>query len=198
MEQTSMTRVVRTLVGAGLAAVLGAVLFGFSGVFSAHEASAESPPNPPSRFAGTVLVDGAKPAAGTVIQARIGNTSCGTTTVTGDGNYVVDVPALDPGATPNCGTDGATVSFWIGDKLAQQTGSWANYKLSVLNLTYTTPPTPTATATGTGTATGTPKAPVTGSGTGTSDDAGLWLWVVLGAGAVALGTSGIAVSRRSR
>jgi len=197
-----MTRVVRTLVGAGLAAVLGVAMF-------AGAALAESPPNPPSRFAGTVLVDGAKPAAGTVITAKIGNTTCGTTSVTGDGNYVLDVPALDPGATPNCGTDGATVSFLIGDKLAQQTGSWANYKLSVLNLTYTTPATPTATATGTGSptgtgtgtatgtasATGTPKAPVTGNGT-TSDDAGLWLWVVLGAGALALGTGGVAVSRR--
>ena len=187
-----MSRVMRTLVGAGLAVVLGAVLLGYMGVLSAHEASAESPPNPPSRFAGTVLVDGAKPAAGTVITAKVGNTSCGTTTVTGDGNYVVDVPALDPGATPNCGTDGATVSFWIGDKLASQTGSWANYKLSVLNLTYTTPVTPSATATGT------PKPPVTGTGTGTGAEAGLWLWVVLGAGALVLGSGGVAVSRRSR
>ena len=207
-----MTKVLRMLAGGGLAAVLGAVLFGFSGAFSAHEAAAESPPNPPSRFAGSVLVDGAAPAAGTAITAMIGSTTCGVTTVQMNGSearYVLDVPALDPGATPNCGTDGAVVKFLIGDKLAAETGTWANYQLSVLNLTYTTPPTQTATATptggtatptGTGTAapTGTPKPPTTGNVLAEDGGSSSLLLIVLGAGVVALSAGGAAVARRGR
>jgi hypothetical protein len=212
-----MTKVLRMLAGGGLAAVLGAVLFGFSGAFSAQEAAAESPPNPPSRFAGSVLVDGAAPAAGTVITAMIGNTTCGVTTVFMNGaeaRYTLDVPALDPGATPNCGTDGAVVKFLIGDKLAAETGTWANYQLSVLNLTYTTPSTQTATAsptggtatttatptgTGTGTApTGTPKAPTTGNYQAEDGGSSTLFLIVLGAGVVALSAGGAAVARRGR
>ena len=216
-----MTKVLRMLAGGGLAAVLGAVLFGFSGAFSAHEAAAESPPNPPSRFAGSVLVDGAAPAAGTAITAMIGSTTCGVTTVQMNGSearYVLDVPALDPGATPNCGTDGAVVKFYIGDKLAAETGTWANYQLSVLNLTYTTPPTQTATATstptgsvtgtatatpsGTGTTgtgpTGTPKAPTTGNYQAEDGGSSTLFLIVLGAGVVALSAGGAAVARRGR
>jgi len=192
------------LAGSGLAAVVGVVLLGFSGAFSAHEARAESPPNPPSRFAGSVVVDGAAPAAGTRIEARIGSTTCGVTTTfnaSGQSRYTIDVPALDPGATPNCGTDGATVTFLIGDKQAAQTGSWANYKLSELNLTYTTPPTatPAASASASASPSSTPKAPTTGSGTlGSSDSSLAWMFAALGVGALAFGVGGTVVARKSR
>jgi hypothetical protein len=192
MEQLSMTRVTRLLVAGGLAAVLAVMMLG--------SALAESPPAPPSRFAGSVLVDGAAPPAGTRIEARIGSTTCGVTTTFNQGTesrYVVDVPALDPGATPNCGTDGATVTFLIGDKLARETGSWDNANLSVLNLTYVTPPTPATSPS----ASTTPKGPNTGNLGPQASDNGSELslmLVILGLGVAAFGAAGVAVARKGR
>lgn len=188
-----MTHVLKLLGGGWLAAVLGVALFGLAGTFSAGTVSAESPPNPPARFVGSVKVDGTAPAAGTTIEARIGNATCGVTTTFMSGSearYVLDSPALDPGANPNCGVEGAVVSFYIGGKKAAETGSWKNYELNTVNLTYTTP-TPTATAT--------PKPPVTGNtATTSSDAAATWLFVALGLGALAFGVGGATVARRSR
>jgi hypothetical protein len=184
-----MIKLVRMLAGGGLAAVLGVSAFATAG--------AESPPNPPARFAGTVSVDGAAPPAGTSIQAKIGNATCEVTTTFNTGatsNYVLDVPALDPGAHPNCGADGASIVFWIGDKQAKESGSWVNSQLNVLNLTYVTPPTPTATVV-------VPKPGATGVAPYSLDggsDSNVWLFVALGLGAVVLGASGAAVSRRNR
>lgn len=186
-----MTKVLKVLGGGVVAAALGIVLFA-SGAFSASTVSAESPPNPPARFVGSVLVDGQAPAAGTLIEARIGNATCGVTSVFqagGEARYVIDSPALDPGANPNCGVDGATVTFYIGGKLARETGSWKNYQLNTVNLTYVTP-TPTASAT--------PKPPVTGTGPVESDGSASWLFAVLGLSALALGAGGVSVARRSR
>lgn len=189
-----MTKVLKMLGSIGLAAVMGVALLG------ASVALAESPPNPPSRFAGTVTVDGAKVPAGTTIEARIGSTSCGVTTTFdqgGNANYVLDVPALDPGATPNCGTENAAVSFFVGGQLASQTGSWKNYQLNVLNLTVVSA---TATPPGGTTVTPTPGAPDTGTGTSTTSDSStaILLFAALGLGAVAFGVGGAAVARRSR
>lgn len=197
-----MTKVMRMLAGGGLAAVLGVVLWGFSGAFTAHEASAESPPNPPSRFAGSVLVDGAAPPVGTRIEARIGNSTCGVTSTFAFGaesRYVLDVPALDPGASPNCGTDGATVSFWIGDRQARETGSWANHQLNELNLTYVTP-TPTPTPAASPSPSPTPRPPSTGNAGGVDGGNASFAWVfaALGLGALAFGVGGTAYARRSR
>jgi hypothetical protein len=191
MEQASMTKILKRLGGVGLAAVLGVVLLG------ATAALAESPPNPPSRFVGSVLVDGAQPAAGTTIEAKIGSTTCGVTTTfnaSGESRYVLDSPALDPGANPNCGTDGAVVTFFVGGKKADQTGSWKNYQLNTVNLTVTTP-----TVAPSATASATPKAPTTGSGPSTgSETSATWLFVALGLGALAFGVGGVTAARRSR
>jgi hypothetical protein len=106
----------------------------------------------------------------------------------GESRYVLDSPALDPGANPNCGVDGAVVTFYIGGKKAAESGTWKNYELNTVNLTYTTP-TPTAT----------PKPPVTGNtDTASSDLAASWLFVALGLSALALGLGGATVARRSR
>lgn len=193
-----MTKVVRMLAGRGLAAALGIVVLGFAGAYSAHEAQAESPPNPPARFAGSVLVDGVAPVAGTRIEARVGNSTCGVTTTfnaSGQSRYVLDVPALDPGATPNCGTDGASVSFWIGDKKAAQSGSWANYQLNQLDLTYTSP---TPTPAGSASPSATPRPPTTGGGNAVPGAELGWLFAALGLGALAFGVGGATVARRAR
>ena len=187
-----MTKVLKLLGGGSLAALLAVFMF-------AAVASAESPPSPPARFVGSVKIDGANAASGTLIEARIGNTTCGASTVFAAGSearYALDSPALDPGATPNCGVEGAAVSFYVGGKKANETGSWANYQLNTVNLTVTT-----ATETpGAGTATATPKPPVTGTNDITSggDASATWLYVALGLGALAFGVGGTAVARRSR
>ena len=195
-----MTKVMKMLGGSGLAAVLGVVLLGFSGAFGATTVSAESPPNPPSRFVGSVKVDGANATAGTTIEAKIGTTTCGVATAftaSGETRYALDSPALDPGANPNCGTDGAVVTFYVGGKLANETGKWANYQLGTVNLTVTTPVTATATP-GAGTPAATPKPPSTGNSGSTGETAAIWLFAVLGMGALAFGVGGVTVARRSR
>lgn len=191
-----MTKVMKMLGGSGLVAVLGVLLLGFSGAFNATTVSAESPPNPPSRFVGSVKIDGTNAPAGTTIEAKIGTTTCGVATAftaAGETRYSLDSPALDPGANPNCGTDGAVVTFYIGGKLANETGKWANYQLGTVNLTYTTP-TPAASAT----PAKTPAAPATGNSGSTGESTAIWLFAVLGMGALAFGVGGVTVARRSR
>ena len=194
-----MTKVIRMLAGGGLAAGLGVLLLGFSGAFGAQVVEAQSPPNPPARHAGSVTVDGAPVPAGTVIEARVGGASCGVTQTFNQGaeaRYVLDVTAKEPGA-PNCGTDNADIAFYIGGKLARETGKWVNSQLNILNLTFVTPtPTPGA---GTGPTTTVPRAPTTGTGLADSgNDFSLWLLIALGAGALAFGVGGAAVARKGR
>lgn len=197
-----MSKVMRRLAGSGLAAVLGVLLVGLSSSLGAHEAAAQSPPNPPSRFAGSVTVDGQAVPAGTVITAQIGSASCGATstfTVGAEARYTLDVPALEPAGAPNCGTDGAAVTFFIGALRANETGSWRNFDLNVLNLTATTPVSPTPTTPGGGgTAVPTPRPPTTGQGT-VDNGSGSTLFLALGIGALALAAAGAASAvRRGR
>ena len=184
-----MTKSLKALGGGSLAAVLGLLLVALSGTFSATKVAAESPPAPPARFTGSVLVDGKAPAAGTAIEAKIGSSTCGVTQTFNSGaesRYRVDSPALDPGAAPNCGTDGAAVTFYVGGVKANETGNWRNYDLNQLNLTVTTPVSPT------------PKPPATGSGLTAGDSSATWLFVVFALGALAFSAGGVAVARRSR
>ena len=162
-------------------------------------AFAQAPPNPPSRFAGSVTVNGAPAASGVSIQAKVGATNCGSAAVfieAGQARYVVDVPAAD-GANAGCGTDGATVSFFVNGVQAGQTGQWANYKLTELNLTVGgAAATPTAAPSGTAVATSTPKPPTTGSGTEGGADTSWALLAVLGAAALGAGATATAVSSK--
>lgn len=201
-----MTKALRFLAGGGLVVALGLVLISVAGVFNASSVSAESPPGRPARFAGSVTVDGAPVPSGTRIEARINNSTCGVTTTFNSGSearYVLDVPALDPGASPNCGTDGAAVSFWIGDRQARETGSWKDFDLNVLNLSYVTPPTPTPAASVTTTPGGgsgpavTPRPPATGNA-GLGGGESTLLLVGLGVVALAFGAAGAVATRRSR
>ncbi len=186
-----MTNVLKLLGGGWLAAVLGVALFAMSGALGAATVEAQSPPNPPARFVGSVLVDGQAPVAGTLIEARVGNATCGVTTTFQSGSesrYSLDVQALEPSA-PNCGVDGSAVTFYIAGKQAAQTGSWKNYELNQLNLTYTTPAT---------TPTATPRPPSTGETFAQGGTSANWLFAAIGLGAIAFGVSGAAVARRSR
>lgn len=194
-----MTKVLKLLGGGWLAAVLGIALFAMSGALNSATVEAQSPPNPPARFVGTVVVDGQPAAAGTLIEARVGNATCGSTQVFSQGSdarYVVDVSALEP-AAPNCGVDGSVVTFYVGGRQAAETGSWRNYELNTLNLTVVTATT-TPTGTATTTRTSTPGAPVTGDTLAQGGSSANWLFAAIGLGALAFGASGVAVARRSR
>jgi hypothetical protein len=157
-------------------------------------AAAQAPPQPPSRFVGTVAVNGTPAASGTVVEARIGGTSCGTGTVfieAGQSRYVVDVAAA--ASTAGCGADGSQVSFFVGGAQANETGSWANFQLNSVNLTVGGAA-PAATATRPAS---TPAPPATGDGGVSGSNAAPSL-IVLGLIAAALGLSGAGLAVRSR
>lgn len=189
-----MTKVIKWL-GLATAAVVmtaGALLVGTG--------SAIAQPVNPARFVGTATVDGQLVPDGTVIEARVGSAVCGVDQTFMSGRYAIDVEASQPDGNPNCGTDGAEVTFYIGGKMANEKGTWHNYQLNTVNLTYVTPTaTPTATAT-TAPASPTPKPPSTGQGTGVGGDGGMVGLTValLGLGVVAFGLGGVAAARRTR
>ena len=85
-------------------------------------ALADTPPEPPCRFYGTVTVDGAAVADGTVITAMIGGDQL--TTATPAEGYSTSTYAIKIGVDTEY-TEGATVTFMIGDRAAAQTGTWA-------------------------------------------------------------------------
>ena len=181
----------------GLAAVAAAI----TSALVVSVAGAQSPPTPPSRFVGNVTVNGAPAAAGTTIEARIGGTTCGVTTVFMSGaeaRYALDSPALDPAQNPACGVDGSVVQFYVGGQLANETGSWANYRLNTVNLTVTPAAVPTTPPPAAATPTRTPGAPQAGdsftSGGGAPSIPLMEAMLV----ATAIGLAGVAVAARAR
>jgi hypothetical protein len=174
--------------GVALAAALLLALASFS------VSLAQSPPNPPSRFVGSVTVDGAPAPAGTLIEVRIGASTCGVATVfmaAGEARYAVDSPALDPATAPNCGTEASTVSFYVGGRLAAQSAPWRNWELNQVNLTV-------AAATPTVVPTPTPRVPSAGNSVGT--DYGfspLWIASVASLAIIGFAGMGFAAVRRS-
>jgi len=172
---------VRILAARWPAAVVVAVVLALA---SASISLAQSPPNPPARFVGTVTIDGTPATAGTTIEARIGAATCGVATVFISGSearYTLDVPAAQPSAA-ECGTEGAIVAFYVLGKAVGQTGSWRNWELNQLNLTVTTP-TPAA-------PTPTPKVPVAGNTAGADYSFSAW-WIASMAGLAAVGFAGM-------
>lgn len=84
-------------------------------------ALADTPPEPPCRFYGTVTVDGAAVVDGTVITAMIEGDQL--TTATPAEGYSTSTYAIKIGVDTEY-TEGATVTFMIGDRAAAQTGTW--------------------------------------------------------------------------
>lgn len=95
-------------------------------------ALADTPPEPPCRFYGTVMVDGAAVADGTVITAMIGGDQL--TTATPAEGYSTSTYAIKIGVDTEY-TEGATVTFMIGDRAAAQTGTWTKGANVEVNLT---------------------------------------------------------------
>lgn len=182
----------RRLAAATVAAAIGAAMV-------VNIAAAQAPPNPPSRFVGSVTVNGVAATTGTVIEGRVGSATCGTTTVfqaSGQARYVLDVPAADAASAPGCGTDGATVTFFVGGQQAAQTGIWRNFQLNTLDLTVAAATQPPA-ATATPPAAATPRPPVAGNFDGSSTGSNMPVLEILLVTA-ALGLGGVAIAARAR
>lgn len=188
---SSLSKTIRNTVSAVVAAAI-------AGALVVSVAGAQSPPNPPSRFVGSVTVNGAQPPAGTLIEARIGTATCGVATVFyagGQARYTLDSPALEPSSSPGCGIDGSSVAFYVGGQKANETGSWANYRLNTVDLTITAPVTPVATAVPTTTPGRTPAPPVAGNGPASGSSLPLVEFMLL---AAALGLAGVGAAARVR
>ncbi len=126
-------------------AALAAAAVGMALVASlwlASETARGQVPLPPNRFFGQVSVNPPKGApAGTDVVATINGNICGETDVQADGGYVLDVlftgpPQGEPYVRPGCGTEGATVDFWVGGQPAG-TATFHVGTFSPLNLSIT-------------------------------------------------------------
>lgn len=102
----------------------------------------------PPIFTGYAYIDG-NPAVGEVITAWIGSVDCtnppGGAITDANGMYGLAVywdPSVDPaGGKENCGTEGATIKFKIGNKGAAETATWHAGGQENLNLNnYTAGP----------------------------------------------------------
>jgi hypothetical protein len=191
-------------------ALAGAIFIGLS----LGAAVAQNQPSPPATFIGSVKVDGQNVADGTPVTALVGDKVCGevsgdagqkgTWTASddepdygiraGDSMYVVDVFA--DAQVPGCGREGATVTFKIGDRTAQQVGLWRAFP-SHLSLTAGAAGTPTEQLTpATPNNSQTPTAPAAEN---KQSDSGFdWWWPAMGGGAVLVAGAALAAVWRAR
>ena len=102
-------------------------------------ALAEAAPVQPCRFYGTVQENGANVDDGTIISAMIGGAEVATTTTPAAG-YGASSYAITIAQTGNTTFEGKTVTFKIGAKSAEQTGTWTLGGNTKLNLTVGEPP----------------------------------------------------------
>jgi len=119
--------------------VIGAALF-------AVPSSVLAIPALPSSFYGTVKLNSANVADGTLVQAFIGSLVVAqgyTQMFQGDSYYALDVPS-DDSATPaiDGGREGDTIAFKVGGITAHETGTWHSGTDVQLNLTVTSAATP--------------------------------------------------------
>ena len=106
-------------------------------------------PPMPSSFWGTVKVNGASVAAGTVVSAKINGVQYASSIVSsyqGDIYYSLDIPGDEPVSpgTIEGGVEGDTIVFYIGTIKANQTATWHGGTIISLNLTVYTNIEPTA------------------------------------------------------
>ena len=95
--------------------------------------SAQTPPTPPSRFAGSATINGQVAPMGTTVIALVDGVTCGSGIVNTAGKYVLDVVSTD-----SCGSSGVTVAFVVHGFKAAESGTWKNDQLTVLNLSVDT------------------------------------------------------------
>ncbi len=103
----------------------------------------------PSSFYGTVKLDGANVAVGTIISARIDGVQYASEAASLSGSntiYSFSVPGDDPDTEEiiEGGVTGDIVVFYIGSYLADQTATWRSGRNTSVNLTAVTNHTPVA------------------------------------------------------
>ena len=86
---------------------------------------------PPNRFFGDVTLDGLPAPAGANVTATIAGKACGQTTVQAGSTYALNV--VSSGVTPACGTEGATVYFWVAG-CPGGSGTWHSGQFTELDL----------------------------------------------------------------
>jgi hypothetical protein len=96
----------------------------------------EPPPEMPHQFYGTVSFNGDPVKQGTLVEAFVDGAKKAETTVDDEGRYGYDTIFRVPG------TAGATVTFYVGGVLANETATWESGKVQQLNLTIDEPPGP--------------------------------------------------------
>ena len=180
-----------------MAAAVVVLLASFASTLQSVEAQ---PPSPPNRVFGSVTLDGAPAAGGTVVSATIGGVECGSTAVAVGETYAYVLDVVSDGDVSGCGSAGATVTFLVGGNPADQTASWTSGDFSPLDLTATSaapppPPPPPPPPT-------TPTIVVTPFGSGGYLGGGgsgmAWWALAAGAGVLALaGTAGWMAYRRT-
>lgn len=94
--------------------------------------SVPQPATPPTRFFGSVTLNGQVAAVGTSVAAVVGGATCGSTMVTTAGAYSIDVGGS--GASATCNTAGAVVSFLVNGQPATPTSTLQPGMFLQLNL----------------------------------------------------------------
>jgi hypothetical protein len=185
------------LAGGALVAVLALLLASFA--TSLHSAEAQ-PPSPPNRFFGSVTLDGAAAAGGTVVSAEIGGVECGSTAVAVGETYAYVLDVVSDGEISGCGTAGATITFLVGGNAADQTATYTSGDFTQLDLTASSAPPPTPPPPPPTEVPATPTIVVTpfGSGGDLGGGSGMAWWAIAaGAGVLALaGSAGWTAYRR--
>lgn len=87
---------------------------------------------PPTRFYGTLSINGAVAPSGTTVTAYVNGNACGSVTTSDEGRYVLD--AISSGTQEGCGNDGDAVTFQIGDGTAEQLGTFGTGNFALLDL----------------------------------------------------------------
>jgi hypothetical protein len=100
---------------------------------------------PPTRFYGTVLLNGEVPPPDTVVEAYVGDVLCGAGIVQDLGDpigmgYLIDVFA--DAVQSGCGTDGVTVTFRVAGVLAYESGGFQTGSFVQLDLSADGEPAP--------------------------------------------------------
>ena len=80
--------------------------------------------NIPGTYHGAVTIDGQPASVGTIIKAFRGGIEFGSTTVTEDGAYTVNVPSSAPIIPPCFESTGGPLTFTCGDAEAQEKPNW--------------------------------------------------------------------------
>jgi hypothetical protein len=96
---------------------------------------------PPTRFWGTLTINGAPAPTGARVTALIDGLDCGSRVTTSDGQYWVDAISADE--QPGCGTSGSRVDFRVNGLLLSLGSSWHAGHFVNLDLVLgssTTPP----------------------------------------------------------